>query len=261
LPDAEILADRAEPQSMDVSSYVLLSHEQALRRRLDVTANNMANSSTAGFKREQPLFHDYVEPGTGGSLEAADRTAFVLDFGSVHDSSAGAFTPTANPLDVMIDGAGYLAVEAPDGSTAYSRAGYLKVSPSGDLVTANGQRLFGEGGGPINIPPDQVATLSIGNDGTVSSNQGVLGRITVTVFDEATLVPRGDGLMAGANGRVLAVAETRLRTGGIEGSNVQPIVETTAMVDILRAYQSSQKVIESINDMRSRAIDRLARAN
>jgi flagellar basal-body rod protein FlgF len=246
---------------MDVSSYVLLSHEQALRRRLDITANNMANSSTAGFKREQPLFHDYVEAGTGGTVEGADRTAYVLDYGSVHDASAGAFTPTANPLDVMVEGPGYLSVEAPDGSTAYSRAGYLKIAESGDLVTANGQRLLGEGGQPINIPPDQVAAITITSDGSVTGKQGVLGRLVVTVFDEATVIPRGDGLMSGENGRVLTAAETRLKTGGVEGSNVQPIAETTAMVEILRAYQSSQKVIDSLNDMRSRAIDRLSRSN
>jgi flagellar basal-body rod protein FlgF len=246
---------------MDVSSYVLLSHEQALRRRLDIVANNMANSSTAGFKREQPLFHDYIEPGAGGTVNAADRTAYVLDYGSIHDSSAGAFTPTSNPLDVMVEGPGYLAVQAPDGTIAYSRAGYLKLALSGDLVTAGGNPVLGEGGQPINIPTDQVATVKISDDGTVSTKAGPLGRLTVTLFDEATMVPRGDGLMAGDGGRVLTATETRLKTGGVEGSNVQPIAETTAMVEILRAYQSSQKVMDSLNDMRSRAIDRLSRSN
>lgn len=64
---------------MDVSSYVLLSHEQALRRRLDVAANNMANISTVGFKREQPVFHDYVEHADQAVTEDAKTTAFVLD--------------------------------------------------------------------------------------------------------------------------------------------------------------------------------------
>ncbi len=246
---------------MDVSSYVLLSHEQALRRQLDITANNMANSSTAGFKREQPVFHDFIEQGTGGAVDAADRTAFVLDYGAIHDTSAGAFTPTSNPLDVMIEGPGYLSVQTPDGTIGYTRAGYIRIGPGGDLETANGQRLLGEAGQPINIPPDQAAEIAIAGDGTVSSRVGVLGRLTVTVFDEATVVPQGDGLMSGTNGRPLAGPETRLKTGGVEGSNVQPIVETTAMVQILRSYQSSQKMIDSINDMRSRAIDRLARSN
>lgn len=250
---------------MDVSNYVLLSHEQALRRRLDITANNMANTSTAGFKREQPLFHDFIEEGGASDatarIDGAGRTAFVLDYGAIHDTSAGAFTPTSNPLDVMIDGPGYMAVEAADGGVAYTRAGYIKLSATGDLVNAVGQRMLGDGGAAINIPPDQANGLKITSDGSVVGPQGVLGRLTVTVFDEATVVPRGDGLFTGEGGRRLNAAETRLKTGGVEASNVQPIAETTAMVELLRAYQSSQRMSESLNEMRSRAIDRLARTN
>lgn len=246
---------------MDVSAFVLLSHQQALQRQMDVTANNMANTGTSGFKREQPLFHDYIETGTGGPVPAADSTAFVLDYGAMHDSSAGAFEHTANPLDVMIVGPGYLSVEDPAGGIAYTRAGHILVSDTGDLVTAAGQRLLDAGGRPITVPPDQIAALTITADGSVSGTQGALGRLAVTVFDEATVTPRGDGLYNGENGRVLAAAETRLKPGGIEASNVQPIVETTAMVEILRAYQSSQKLIDSMNDMRTRTIQQLSRSN
>ena len=246
---------------MDVSALVLLSHEQALRRRLDVAANNMANTSTAGFKREQPVFHEYLERDAGATAPVTGVTAYVLDYGAIHDTNAGAFTATANPLDVMIEGPGYLSVETADGEVAYTRAGYLKIASTGDLVTANGQRLLGEGGRPVNIPADQAIGLTIAADGSIAGRQGAIGRLTVTVFDEAGVVPRGDGLMTATGGRVLGATETRLRTGGIEGSNVQPIAETTAMVEILRAYQTSQRLTESMNDLRSRAIDRLARSN
>ncbi|PNA37491.1 flagellar biosynthesis protein FlgF, partial [Pseudomonas sp. MPR-AND1A] len=80
----------------------------------------MANISTVGFKREQPVFHDYVEHADQAVTEDAKTTAFVLDYGATHDTTAGAFQPTGNPLDVMIDGPGYLAVEAPGGATAYT---------------------------------------------------------------------------------------------------------------------------------------------
>jgi flagellar basal-body rod protein FlgF len=90
----------------------------------------------------------------------------------------------------------------------------------------------------------------------------VLGRLVVTVFDDERGVdPRGDGLMAGQGGRELAATETKLKIGGVEGSNVQPIVETTAMVEILRSYQSSQRISESLNEMRKGAISRLGRIN
>lgn len=245
---------------MDISTYVLLSHEQALQRRMDVTANNMANTSTVGFKREQPVFHEYIERGGSDAVPAAGTTSYVLDYGAIHDIGMGAFQTTGNPLDVMIDGPGYLAVEAPGGGTAYTRAGFVKVLPSGDLATSGGQRLLDPTGKPINVPPDQLANLSIASDGSVMGPQGVLGRLAVTVFtDETGVSPRGDGLMAATGGRILAAADTKLKSGGVEGSNVQPIVETTAMVEILRSYQSSQRMSQAMDDMRKNAIDRLGR--
>ncbi len=245
---------------MDISSYVLLSQEQALRRRLDVAANNLANMNTVGFKREKPVFREYVEQGET-SIEPAKKTSYVLDYGAVHDSAAGAFQVTENPLDVMIEGPGYLSVEAPGGGTAYTRAGYVKVLESGELATSGGQRLLGEGGRPINVPADSAGRISITGDGTVMGPEGPLGRLTVTVFDEASVDPRGDGLMNAANGRELTAAETKLRTGGVEGSNVNAIVETTDMVEILRAYQTSKNLSEGLSDLRKRAIDRLGRVS
>jgi flagellar basal-body rod protein FlgF len=244
---------------VDVSSYVLLSQEQALRRRLDVAANNLANMNTVGFKRERPVFREYVEQGDTAVTPEAKKTSFVLDYGAVHDASSGAFQPTENPLDVMIDGPGYLSVEAPGGGTAYTRAGYVKVLESGELATAGGQKILGEGGKPISVPADAAGRVTIGGDGTVMGPEGPLGRITVTVFDEATMDPRGDGLLNGANGRTLTAAETSLKSGGVEGSNVNAITETTDMVEILRAYQTSQNLNQSMSELRKSAIDRLGR--
>lgn len=243
---------------MDIASYVLLSQEQALRRRMDVAANNLANMSTVGFKRERPVFHEYVEQ-TDSAVTPARRTSFVLDYGAMHDSAAGAFQPTGNPLDVMIEGDGYLSVEAGDGTIAYTRAGFVKVLENGELAASGGQRILGEGGRPIVIPAEDAAHLSVSADGTVSGVNGPLGRLAVTVFDEANVDPRGDGLMSGAGGRELAAGETRLRSGGVEGSNVNAIVETTDMIAILRAYQTSQNITQTMSDMRKQAIDRLGR--
>lgn len=251
---------------MDIASFVLLSQEQALRRRLDVVANNMANSSTVGFRREDPLFHAFVEKGAeaAGPREASN-TAFVLDYGTVHDLSPGAFQATANPLDVMIDGPGYLAVEGAGGATHYTRAGALRLLPSGELGTASGEKLLGEGGTPIQIPPDQIGSLAIAQDGTVSTAQGPLGRVSITRFaNEGALSPIGSGLFAAGDAAApeeVPAEATKLRTGGLEGSNVQPIAETTRMIEVLRSYQSSQRMNESMTEMRQRAIERLGRVN
>ncbi len=243
---------------MDISSYVLLSQETALRRRMDVAANNLANMNTVGFKREQPVFREYVEK-TESAVKPANKTAFVLDYGAVHDFSQGAFQPTGNQLDVMIEGQGYLSVEAPDGSTAYTRAGQLKMLPSGELATSSGNKVLGEGGKPIVIPAEAANQIEIGKDGTINGPGGPFGRLTVTQFNEASVDPRGDGLFTGTEGRELPAGETRLMAGGIEGSNVNAIQETTDMVEILRAYQTSQNLSQSMNDMRKSAIDKLSR--
>lgn len=245
---------------MDISSYVLLSHEQALRRRLDVVANNMANVSTTGFRREQPVFHEQLKRGESAMTRDAREAHFVLDYGAVHDVREGVFQATGSPLDLAIQGPGYFAVALPDGGTGYTRAGNLKVLDNGLLATAGGEPVRGENGQTITIPPEAQGRLAIAGDGTVTGPEGPIGRVTVTVFDnEATVDPRGDGLMDAANGRVLTAAETKVKTGGLESSNVQPIVETTHMIEILRAYQTSQRMADGINDMRKRAIERLSR--
>ncbi|QJU57444.1 flagellar hook-basal body complex protein [Sphingomonas sp. AP4-R1] len=246
---------------MDVSSFVLLSHEQALRRQLDVAANNMANTNTVGFKREQALFHEYVEKTNAAPIDDAKRTSFVLDYGAVHDSRPGSFQPTGNPLDIMIDGPGYLSIQGADGTTGYTRAGFVKVLDTGDLAVSGGQLLLGEDGRKINVPREELASLAIASDGTVSTRTGPIGRIGVFQFDELRVSARGDGVMTGAGGTLLPATATRLKTGGVEASNVEPIVETTSMVEILRSYQSSMEMSSSINAMRSSAISRLSKIN
>ena len=245
---------------MDVSTYVLLSHEQALRRRLDVVANNMANVNTTGFRREQPVFRELVQQSEGALAPDAKNVSFVLDFGAVHDTSHGAFQATGNPLDLMIESPGYLGVGMPDGTTAYTRAGNLKVLDNGQLGTASGLPIRGEGGAPIAIPPEQAGRITISSDGIVHGTEGPLGRIALTLFaDEGALVPMGDTLLSGSGGSEVPATESRLRTGGLESSNVQPIAETTQMVEILRSYQSSQRMSDSLGDMRRQALGRLGR--
>jgi flagellar basal-body rod protein FlgF len=242
---------------VDIPAFVLLSHEQALRRRMDVVANNLANVTTTGFKREQPLFHETLRQSEG--TEAAGRqVSFVLDYGALHDRAEGAFTATDNPLDLAIEGPGYLSVRLPDGGQAFTRSGKLALLEDGRRATAGGHPLLGENGQPITILPQAQGRTRIGRDGSVEGPEGVIGRLAVTTFaDEGAVVVRGDGLVEGEGGRLLPAGETRIRSGGLESSNVQPVTETTAMIQILRAYQSSQRMGEALSDMRKRAIERL----
>lgn len=243
--------------TVDIPAYVLLSHETALRRRMDVVANNLANVSTTGFKREQPVFQETLRR-SDSDMPAARAVSFVLDYGAVHDAAEGAFTATGNPLDLAIEGAGYFSVALPGGGTAYTRAGSLVLLDDGRLGTAGGEAVLGDSGQPITIPPEAQGRLTVGRDGTIEGPGGPLGRIAVTSFaDPRALTALGNGLATGEGGRVLAATEARLRSGGLEASNVQPVAETTAMIQILRAYQSSQKLGDALNDLRKGAIQRL----
>lgn len=247
---------------MDVVSYVLLSHEQALRRQLDITANNIANVNTTGYKREQALFHEYVEEAQEAPVQDARKTSYVLDYGVIHDVRAGAFQVTGNPLDVMIEGPGYLNVEGGEGETLYTRAGFIKMLENGDLATSTGHRILDENGAPITIAPEQRSNLSITKSGTIMAGEEAIARLAVTRFDdENQLEKRGNNFVAGVGGRVLPATETRLLTGGVEGSNVESIAETSHMIEIMRSYQSSQRLSESLSDMRKQTINRIGRVD
>ena len=151
-------------------------------------------------------------------------------------------------------------VAMPDGSTAYTRAVNLKVLENGQLATSAGQPIRGEGGAPITVPADQQGRVSVLSDGTVNGSGGPLGRIALTRFDdESRVAPIGNNLLAGTGGRELSAEETRLRSGGLESSNVQPIVEMTRLIEVSRAYEQMAKMMDSTSDLSSRSIERLGR--
>lgn len=243
---------------MDVGSVVLLGHELALRRQVDIIANNLANAQTTGFKRERSVFHTELSRMQAAPTPEQRAVHHVLDYGAVHDVSEGPFQATGNPLDVAIAGAGYFAVALADGSRAFTRAGAIRISPEGFAEVA-GARLLGDGAQPIQIPPDEAARASIAADGTISGPGGVYGRIAVYEADEATMDPRGNALVSVTDPRELAAERTRLRVGGLEGSNVRPVIESAELIDVVRAYQSSQRLSESLSDLRRRSIERLGR--
>lgn len=246
---------------MDVQSYVSLSHQMALRRRLDVAANNIANMNTAGFKRENIVFHTQVEQMRRAASPDARRVAYVLDYGMALDTTQGEFKPTGNPLDVAVAGPGYLAVRTADGSTAYTRNGNFQRLASGQLGLVTGELVLDAEGQPIEIGADEN-DIHITEDGLLSTSAGEKGRLQVAVFaDETKLVQRGDSLLDGTPERILPPEEVQLKPGMVEGSNVRPIIETTEMIDILRSYQTTQKLVERTSEMRRRAIERLGKVN
>jgi flagellar basal-body rod protein FlgF len=226
----------------------------ALRRNMEIIANNLANSSTAGFKREAPLFEELLVPvenndGTGGGTDVS----FVRDWGVVRDMTAGSLEQTGGSLDVAVDGNGMLVVNTAAGER-YTRDGHLKLNEQGKLVTADGDAVLSDGG-EIVIPPGETE-IKIARDGTISTRQGPAGKLRVVSFPPGALSKEGKNLYS-ANIAPVPAANARVMQGMIERSNVEPVVEITKMIEVQRAYQHSTETLNATDDIIRRAVQRL----
>ena len=242
---------------MDGASYISLSLATAMRRDLDVTANNIANANTAGFKGERVAFEAYVAATPGG-----EETEFVLDVGSYVDLTQGALTQTGNPLDVALNGKGWLSYETTEGQVGYGRDGRLIVGPEGTLQTVSGARVLDSGGGPITLPPDP-GTITITTDGTIATEQGPVGQIGVFDLPDVQSYERiGQGMFVppeGAADTAVEAEATEVIQGSIEGSNIQPVSEVTRLLDVQKAYERAHKIIETEDRLLRDALRRLGR--
>lgn len=238
---------------METAVYVALSRQMGLRRQLDVIANNIANANTTAFKGEEVLFAQYLPPGRPGG--EAHRISYAQDIGTVLDLDEGAFAATERPLDIAISGPGYLVVQTPAGER-YTRNGHLKLDDQGQLVVGDGHVVLDESGRPILLDPQDGAPV-IAGDGTVSTRQGVIGKLALVRFvDPGALRLSGGGLFE-ADQPPQPAPMARVMQGMLEGANVEPVVEMTRMIDVLRAYQTNARMMETANDLMSRAIERL----
>jgi flagellar basal-body rod protein FlgF len=235
---------------MESTAYIALSRQMALDRQMDVIAHNIANATTTGFKAAAML----LEP---VPVDAGDRQrlAFVQDVGMVRDLSPGPVTTTGNPFDLAIEGSGYLAVQTEAG-VRYARSGQLHVSDLGELATTDGDPVLDDGGAPLAVPLD-AGRITIAAEGTVSTPTAAIGRLDLVTFaDEQRLVPVGGGLYR-TDQAPLPAAGARLVQGALEGSNVRPIIEMVEMMATLRAYQGTQRLLETDHDLQRRAIERM----
>lgn len=248
---------------MDNTGYVALSLAQAMRRELDVTSNNIANASTAGYKGEHIVFENYLHDDAG--LNESEDVSFVLDTGSYLDARQGPVSETGNPLDVAILGQGWLSYQTPEGQTAYGRDGRFAVNAQGTLVTLSGAPVLDTGGGVINIPQD-AGEVMISRDGTISTaNNGPIGRLGLFALPDLQALDRiGAGMFVRAEGAppavALAATDSEIVQGSIEGSNVQPVVEMTRMIEIQRAYERAVNLMSSEDDLRRDTLRRLGQS-
>lgn len=240
---------------MQTATYIALSRQTALRRQMDVTANNLANMNTTAYKAEQMLFVEYLNgPGPAGT-PSRDAVAMVADQAVVRDTRNGAINYTGNALDVAINGPGYMVVETA-GGPRYTRAGSLQIDNERRLVDANGLTILDDADQPLTLQPD-AGSVTIDVEGNVSTEAGPIGRIRLVEFtDQFGLTPLGGGLYA-TNEVPQEATQSQLVPEALEGSNVQPILEMTHMIEINRTYQSVQNFIQSEHERQQQAIRQL----
>ena len=242
---------------METNSYISLSLATAMQRNLDVTANNIANANTAGFKGERIAFEAYLTSTPGG-----EETEFVLDVGSFVDTRQGPLSETGNPLDIALNGPGWLSYRTAEGEIVYGRDGRLVIGPSGELQTLSGSQVLDSGGGAISVPPD-IGELQISPDGTISSMAGPVAQIGV--FDVPSIqsyLRDGAGMFRapeGADTDIEVTTSTLVVQGAIEASNIQPVAEVIRLMDVQRAYQRANTLIDNEDRLLRDALQRLGR--
>lgn len=253
---------------MNQSLWIAKTGLDAQQTKMSVISNNLANASTAGYKRSRAVFEDLLyqnqrQVGAQSSQDSLYPTGMMIGTGvrtiaTEKLFTQGAMTQTQNPLDVGIDGKGFLQILLPDGSLAYTRDGELQVDNQGQLVNSSGYVVQPS----VTIPVD-AQSITIGKDGTVSVRQpgqtqtSQVGTLQLVDFiNPAGLQPMGGNLYLESTASGSPQAGTpglnglgSLVQGFVEGSNVNVVEELVSMIETQRAYEMNSKAISTSDQM------------
>ena len=234
---------------MDRMLYVAMSGARETLKAQAANNHNLANASTTGFHADMAAFQARQVTGSGfaSRVYATTSTTGI-------DQSSGTMQTTGRDLDVAIQGNGFLTVQGADGREAYTRAGNLRVDPSGQLLTATGQIVMGDGG-PISVPPN--TSLLLGGDGTLSvipqgsgpETKAVVGRLKMVDPPADQLARGSDGLFRLKDGTdAPSSATVRLESGVLESSNVNVADAMVHMIELARRFDLQVKSMKSAED-------------
>ena len=244
---------------MDEAIYLAMTGAKQTEYAQAINSNNLANISTTGFRADLHSFSSVPIQGPGVESRI---NAVVETHGT--DFSQGPTAFTGRDLDVAIQGSGFIAIQAEDGSEAYTRAGDLRINPGGLLTTGAGHLVVGDGG-PVAIPPN--TNLLIGADGTVSVQPLGQGPETLAIVDRIKLVNPDIGLLAkGADGLLRLPdgqiadpsAAVRLTSGALEQSNVNTARILVNMIELSRQYEMQVSTIRTARENADTAAELLA---
>jgi flagellar basal-body rod protein FlgF len=234
---------------MDKLLYVSMSGAKETLRAQAANNHNLANASTTGFKADLSAFQARSVSGPGYASRA-----YATDGSVGFDSSLGAQITTGNPLDVSVQGQGLIAVQDASGAEAYTRAGDLHVDPSGQLMTATGHQVLGDGG-PISIPP--ASSISIARDGTISivplgqtpQSTATVARLKLVNPPVTSLQVGADGLFRTSDGAPApADAQVSVAAGVLESSNVNLPSAMVDMIELARRFELQVKSLHTAED-------------
>ena len=249
---------------MENTLLVGLSRQMVLERQMDVVANNVANVNTNGFKADNSLFQEYLKTGAHeDNFVGKDRAvSYVLDSGTFKDLKQGPLEQTKNPLDVAIDGGGFLVVQTAAGER-YTRDGGLQINAQGQLVTAAGEPVLGNSGPIVFQPTDH--DVSIAADGNISVLEGVnridsiRGKLRLVSFADAQkLLKEGSNLYSAGTAAAQPDTASKVKQGFVEKSNVNSVAEMSRMIEVTRTYTQIATLLQQQSDLHKSAIEKLA---
>lgn len=231
---------------MDAASYTTLTRQSGLMREIQAIANNIANSSTSGFRREGVVFSEYVQ-----RLDDSPSLSMARASGRNIDLTQGDLNITGGSYDFAIQGEGFFLLETPNGNRL-SRAGSFMPAADGNLVNPDGYRLLDAGGAPIFVPPD-AGPVALATDGTLSGGGTPIARIGLWAPQDPTALRHEGGTLFASDAGEVPVEGSSIFQGQIEDSNVNAFSEISRMIEVQRAYQAGQSFLDK-EDERARSV-------
>jgi flagellar basal-body rod protein FlgF len=225
---------------MQSSLYVALSGQVALQKRLETVAHNIANVNTGGFRAEEVSFSTFL------SRSGPTPVAFASSGESYISRRAGELVQTGNPLDIAVQGNGWFGLRTPDG-VAYTRDGRLHMDAGGALLSVNNHPILDAGGAAILLDPNGGPPV-IAQDGMISQRGRQVGAIGLFALDANAKLTRTDNSAVQSDrpgAAVLDFNNNGVIQGMAEGSNVNPVLELTHMIEISRTFESASNAIQS----------------
>jgi flagellar basal-body rod protein FlgG len=256
---------------MSGAIYMAASGALAYEKRLQIISNNLANANTVGFKMDHGQFQS-IDPAdlpasstlTGPEMNTSQAQSFWFEFNSYTDFTHGSLKNTANDFDLALIGKGFFCVQKSDG-VHYTRKGDFTLNADGVLVTRNGWPVMGDGG-EITVNnkenPHRYKKFAVDEEGNVSVDGKQIGSLRIVEFPEPyRLRKMGDTLFKPAENSPPAqeAQDFKVSQGFVELSNVDVVKMMTEMIEVLRGYESYQKVIRTADEASARAINEVGK--